>query len=275
VVTTGQRRHRNGRSGTAAVSGAASPSRSKAGRFTRFAPTRRSVIAGLALAGVAGAAYFVARDTGMFAVRRIEISGAPPVVARQVLHSLAPLVGTSLVALDGPGLEGRVDALPSVVAVRYDRAFPHTLRVEVVPERGVAVLRSGRAAWLVSARARVIARIGRTAQPRLARIWLPAATRIVPGAFLAPTAGGSAARALGFAGALPVRIRFASSVDGGIVFQLASGLELRLGDPGDMPLKLAVARRALPLLPAGTTYLDVSLPGRPVAGSNPQVSTGG
>jgi hypothetical protein len=254
---------------------AASPSRETAGLFTRFAPSRRSVIAGLALAAVAVGAYLVARDTGMFAVRRIEITGAPPAVARQVAHTLAPLVGTSLVALDGQGLERRVDALPSVVAVRYDRAFPHTLRVEIVPERGVAVLRSGNAAWLVSARARVIARIARTAQPPLARIWLPAATRIVPGAFLAPTAGGSAARALGFAQRFPGRIRFASSTDGGIVFQLASGLELRLGDPGDMPLKLAVARRALPLLPSGTTYLDVSLPGRPVAGGNPQVSTGG
>jgi cell division protein FtsQ len=210
----------------------------------------------------------------MFAVRRIEITGAPPTVVRQVDRALAPLVGTSLVALDGAGLERRIDALPSVVAARYDRSFPHTLRVSVEPERGVAVLRSGNSAWLVSARARVIARSARAAWPTLPRIWLPAATQIVPGAFLAPSAGGSAARALGFARGFPARIRFASSSEAGVVFQLASGLELRLGDPADARLKLAVARRALPLLPSGTTYLDVSLPGRPVAGDNPQVSTG-
>jgi cell division protein FtsQ len=207
-------------------------------------------------------------------VRRIEIAGAPPAVARQIDRALAPLVGTSLVALDGQGLERRIDGLPSVVAVRYDRAFPHTLRISVVPERAVAVLRSGDTAWLVSARARVIARIAPAALPALPRIWLPAATRIVPGAFLAPTAGGAAARALGFSHGFPVRIRFASSGNGGVVFHLASGLDLRLGDPGDTRLKLAVARRALPLLPSGTTYLDVSLPGRPVAGGNPQLSTG-
>jgi hypothetical protein len=246
----------------------------RAGLVAHVTPSRRSVLIGLAIAALAAAGYLVARDTGIFAVRRIEISGAPPIVARQVDRALAPLVGTSLVALDGPGLERRVDALPSVVAVRYDRAFPHTLRVDIVPERAVAVLRSGNTSWLVSARARVIANVARAARPALPRIWLPAATRIVPGGFLASTAGGGAARALGFAGGFPERIRFASSGAGGVVFQLASGLELRLGDPVDTRLKLAVARRALPLLPSGTTYLDVSLPGRPVAGGNPQLSTG-
>ena len=274
MATTAQRRHRSARSGAAALAGAASPASVSPGRLARAAPSRRSIVVGLAIVALAAAAYLAARDTGMFAVRRIEISGAPPTVARQIDRALAPLVGTSLVALDGQALERRIDGLPSVATVRYDRAFPHTLRVSVVPERAVAVLRSGNTAWLVSARARVIGRAARAARLSLPRIWLPAATRIVPGAFLAPTAGGDAARALGFADGFPVHIRFASSGNGGIVFQLASGVDLRLGNAGDTRLKLAVARRALPLLPSGTTYLDVSLPGRPVAGGNPQVSTG-
>jgi cell division protein FtsQ len=275
VPTTGQRRQRSARAGAAALGGAAAPARGRSPLVARFAPSRRSIIAGLALAAFAAAAYLVARDTGTFAVRRIEVTGAPPAVAREVEHALAPLVGKSLVALDAQGLERHVDALPSVVAVRYDRAFPHTLRVSIVPERGVGVLRSGSTAWLVSARGRVIARIARTAEGSLPRIWLPAATRIIPGAFLAPTAGGDAARALGSAGGFPARIRFASSTHGAIDLELGSGLELRLGDPGDIRLKLAVARRALPVVPPGTTYLDVSLPGRPVAGGNPLVSGGG
>ena len=56
---------------------------------------------------------------------------------------------------------------------------------------------------------------------------------------------------------------------GGLVFHLRSGVELRLGDPTDVRLKLAVARRALRGLPAGTAYLDVSVPERPVAGTQP------
>ena len=55
---------------------------------------------------------------------------------------------------------------------------------------------------------------------------------------------------------------------------LGGGLELRLGDGGDLRLKLAIARRILrrtgPRVPAGG-YLDVSVPERPVLSVNSQV----
>jgi len=54
-----------------------------------------------------------------------------------------------------------------------------------------------------------------------------------------------------------------------LVLRLRSGIELRLGRPTDVRLKLAVARRALRGLPSGAAYLDVSVPGRPVAGTQP------
>ena len=53
----------------------------------------------------------------------------------------------------------------------------------------------------------------------------------------------------------------------GLLVSACDGLELRLGEPTDIRLKLAVARRALRRLPTGTRYLDVSVPGRPVAGA--------
>jgi len=56
------------------------------------------------------------------------------------------------------------------------------------------------------------------------------------------------------------------------VFRLRSGLALELGEPTDIRLKLAIARRALGALPAGAAYVDVSVPGRPVAGTNSQLS---
>ena len=55
---------------------------------------------------------------------------------------------------------------------------------------------------------------------------------------------------------------------------LRSGLELRLGDTGDLRLKLAVARQMLLLQGPDTSadYIDVSVPERPVVGGgNPQV----
>ena len=60
----------------------------------------------------------------------------------------------------------------------------------------------------------------------------------------------------------------------GLVFRLRNGLELRLGDPTDIRLKLAIARAAMRRMPTGTVYVDVSVPGRPVAGNNSQVSGG-
>jgi len=53
---------------------------------------------------------------------------------------------------------------------------------------------------------------------------------------------------------------------GSLVFHLRSGLELLLGDGGHIKLKVAVASRLLAIVPTGSTYLDVSIPGRPVSG---------
>ncbi|HET7571305.1 MAG TPA: FtsQ-type POTRA domain-containing protein [Gaiellaceae bacterium] len=255
--------------------------RARAPRLGRLAPSRRSIAAGVALVALAGAAYAAARETSAFAVRSIEVAGAPPPVAAQVRQALASLDGTSLLALDGTALRRRVESLPAIVAADYDRAFPHTLRVAVVPERPAAVVRAGTHAWLVSARARVLQALPRDRTGTLPRIWLPASAELRPGEFLTAAQAGPAAEALALADGFPARIAAASFAGRSLVFHLGSGLELRLGDPADLRLKLAVARRALRVLPAGTTYLDVSLPGRPVAGSvassettNSQVSTG-
>jgi cell division septal protein FtsQ len=160
--------------------------------------------------------------------------------------------------------------------MRYDRAFPHTLRITVVAERPVAVLHRGREAWLVSARGRVITHLRRGAEAGLPRVWVPTTAPVSVGAILPPAHGLVAAAALALAARLPARVETASFVHGELTFHLRSGLELRLGQPTDLRLKLAIARRALVVAPVGTTYLDVSLPQRPVAGSaNPQVSTGG
>jgi hypothetical protein len=81
---------------------------------------------------------------------------------------------------------------------------------------------------------------------------------------------------LALARRFPAHISTASVVHGELIFRLRSGLELRLGDPTDVRLKLAIARRALGRLPAGAAYVDVSVPERPVAGTdNPQLSSRG
>jgi cell division protein FtsQ len=237
------------------------------------AARRRALAIVIALPILVTGAYFAARDTSTFALHTIQVSGGTPALHARVRAVLAPLAGRSLMALNGRAVERKVDALPDVVSARYDRAFPHTLRVTIVPEQPVAVLRKGKETWLVSARGRAIRQIPRTARRALPRIWEPSAVQVSAGAFLAPDDGGTVARVLSLAQGFPARFTTASLAHGELTLQLRLGIELRLGEPVDVRLKLAVARRALRVLPAGSTYLDVAVPQRPVAGSNSQLST--
>jgi cell division protein FtsQ len=242
---------------------------------SRLLPSRRSLAVGLVLLALAVGAYVVARQTSTFAVARIEVSGASPAVRAQVRRELAPLLGTSLLALDAATVLQRVESLPTVASAGYDRAFPHTLRLTVVAETPVAILHRGAETWLLSGRGRAIRRVPPRTYPALPRIWVTKATPVTAGAFVQPAAAGAAARSLALGALFPARIATAAMSHGELSLTLRSGLELRLGAPTDVRLKLAVARRALRLLPVGSVYLDVSVPGRPVAGSNPRVSSRG
>jgi cell division protein FtsQ len=235
--------------------------------LARFAPSPRSLTLGFGLLAVALGAYLIARETPLFSIERIEVRGASPQVAGQVRRALASFAGRPLVGLDGSAVLRDVDALPTVVGASYDRGFPHTLRILVVPERPAAVLRRGTDSWLVSTRGRVIGRLPSTALPKLPRIWISDHTAVRTGEEITAAGAAVAAHAVGLAGAFGRRVASASYTDGVLMFRLRSGLDLLLGDGGDVQLKMAVAARVLPHLPVGSTFLDVSIPGRPVAGT--------
>lgn len=242
--------------------------------LVQLAPTRRSLVVGVGALLLALGGYMVARETSLFAIDRIEVRGASPRVAGQIREALGAVLGRPLVGLDGSAVLRDVDALPSVVRASYDRAFPHTLRITVVPERPAAVLRRGPESWLVSARGRVMERLPASALPRLPRIWLSTRTQVSIGTEVGVAGTAAAARAVGLAGAFAARVASASDSDGTLVFRLHSGLELLLGDGADIKLKVAVAAHVLALLPSGSTFLDVSSPGRPVSGiGSPTVGT--
>jgi cell division protein FtsQ len=231
-----------------------------------FAPTRRSLVLGLAVLAVALGGYLIARESSLFSIDRIEVRGGSRQVARQVHSTLASLVGKPLVGLDGSAVLEKVDALPTVVSASYDRDFPHTLRITVVPERPGAVLRRGPDSWLVSTRGRVMESLAATALPNLPRLWISTHTAVRTGAQLTAAGAATAAHAAGLAGAFGSRVGSVTYTNGSLVFHLRSGPELLLGDGGEIKLKVAVASRLLAMLPPGSTYLDVSIPGRPVSG---------
>jgi cell division protein FtsQ len=233
----------------------------------RLVPSGR--VLALAFGGLAGLllAFFVSRETSLFGVQRIEVSGARPLVERQVERALHDRRGASLVGLDLGTARRDVLGLSTVAGVSFDRAFPHTLRVTVVPERPVAVARQGATAFVLSERGRVIARVDRRARPELARIWVSRDVSLQTGATVDGDLRVAVEAVTPLAG-----VRFPGHVDSmttakdQLTLKLRSGLELRLGGLRDVGLKLAVAARVIPRLPDGAGYLDVSVPERPVAG---------
>jgi cell division protein FtsQ len=244
--------------------------------LARFLPSGRSLVLTFVLVAGVFAAFWAARASSVFAVERVDVRGAPPNVAREVERVTRGLVGTSLLGVDAAAVEGKVRSLPSVAAASVDRAFPHTLVVKVAPVWPVAVARRGDDAWLVSGSNRVIGAVDVRAEPRLPRLWLPRKVGVEVGRTL-PASYEAATRTL--AGLrdvrMPGRVKAVRATRGELTVVLHDGLEIQLGDPTDLMLKLAVAARVVPLLDDSMLFLDVSVAERPVASTdfNPQVES--
>ena len=102
-----------------------------------------AVVIALALVGGAVGLYIAARQTSLFALDRIEVTGAPAPVAARIRSALADYQGRSLVRFDGTDARRRIAGVSEVANATFDRDFPHTLKVRVRLERPVAVLRRG------------------------------------------------------------------------------------------------------------------------------------
>src|SRR5436190_13996105 len=239
----------------------------------RALPSGRAPLLGLALLVAGALSYLGARESSLFALRAIQISGAPPNVAAHVRTALESLEGRSLLALNGADVERRLASLSDVAGVSFDRDFPHTLRVFVTPAHSIAVVRRGASAWIVSSDSRVVRTADRSAAGKLPRIWVPQSAAVDVGSQLTDSDAARAIRAIaivrgaGFAN----RIAVVRSSDRELTFVLAGGPELRFGDLTSLTLKLAVAERILPLEPGAGGYVDVTVPERPVAAPNPKV----
>lgn len=242
------------------------------------APSARTLAVLGAVAAAVGLAYLAARETPLFAVRDVRITGGPPDVRQAVRDAAEPFLGESLVALDGDELRRVLEALPTVHSLEVDRAFPHTLRIAVVPERPLAVLRHGGERWLLSEDGRVMGRAEGEEDDGRARIG---------GAETAVPAVGGVVESSGVRAALetlrlvpedfPVPVKVVRTDEDAITLVLAGETELRLGERRRIRLKLEVAARVLHALePAerlALAYLDVTVPERPVGASKSQLST--
>jgi cell division protein FtsQ len=234
------------------------------------ATTLRALAIVACVAVAMGLAYAAARFTSLFAVQTIEVAGGSGAIRESVREAGKPFLDTSLVALDQDELREQLTALPTVRSIHVDRAFPHTLRIVVVPERPLAIVRDGLESWLVSEQGQVI----RSANPDTGRavVWTLGDNDLEPGATVQDESVQLALAALReVPQAFPERIESArAGEDGAVTLVLGDGTELRLGEAEELDLKLVAAARVLrsmsPIERAGVGYLDVSVPDRAVSG---------
>jgi cell division septal protein FtsQ len=272
VATTGTRRPRE----RAVVV----PLRERGGERRRrdlhaYVPPARVLVVAGGLLVCAVALYLIARESSLFAIQKIEVEGAPPALRGQLERALVPFRGRSLVSLNGGAVEAAALSLPDVAGVRYDRAFPDTLRVFVRREHAVAVLRKGNKSWLLAASGKVVRPLELGTMLSLPRIWLAAGVPVSVGEPIALAEVRTALRALA---ALARRGRglHVAGVEvkmDKLTLMTRSGIEIDFGDASQPVLKLTLAQMILPGLPRAApgdvAYLDLSVPARPVSGERP------
>ncbi|HST16771.1 MAG TPA: FtsQ-type POTRA domain-containing protein [Gaiellaceae bacterium] len=237
------------------------------GAVARILPSGRSILIGLVIAVLGVLAYVGARETSVFAVKTLEVRGGTAATRAHVRAALESELGRSLLLVDRDTIAGKLSALPDVLEFTYDRNFPNTLRVTVRREQPVLVLRQGADAYLVAATGRVLKALPHPMLSHLPRLWVKKDVPVSIGEALPPTETASV-RALAVAerAGLPGGVRSIVQSQGSFALELGRGLELRLGQPGDVRLKLAIAKRILRATGSAVDagYLDVSVPERPV-----------
>lgn len=234
----------------------------------------RSLAAGFGLLAAALVLYLGARESSVFSVDSIEVTTEPSGQSRLVERALQPLAGQSLLEIDEDAIARRLERLPHVHLLGYDRSFPDGLQVTVSVERPVAVLRRANENWLVSGEGRVLRKLERRLRRPLPVVWIPRGLEPEIGSLLRAEKPAKAVAALaslrGSAPGFVRRIWYVAEGDHGLSLILRDRFEVRLGTASDLPLKLEVARRVLEAIRSvGTpaSYVDVAVPERPVAGT--------
>ena len=218
--------------------------------------------------------YQALARSAAFAVTQIRVEGAPPALRAQIEQQAgSQALGHSLLRTDAGAVARSLEQLPYVRSVTVDRAFPHTLSIRVDAYQPAVFVRAGGQGYLVASDGRVLA--ATTKQPAgvpLAAI--PAGSTLAVGA---RTGDANVAAALALLAATPERfnhkvghITRITPASGTLSVLLGKHIQLRLGTPDDLALKLQVAQRVLVRIRGAQrhdlAYLDVSAPARPALG---------
>ena len=225
---------------------------------------RRVLAAAVILLVLYGGYMFWFRDLSLFAIHGVTIKGATT-NEREIRSAVEGVAGdmTTLHIKDDE-LRDAVARFPTVASVAASTSFPHGLQVTVTERLPVAFVRINGQETAVSADGYLLAGADFDAKA------LPRIEGAAPhGARLDQDAAAQAAIIGATPGPLKNRITASSWTDdaGGVVVDLKDGPEIRFGDGSRAADKWQAAVAVLSSDERGTpSYLDVSVPDRPVSG---------
>jgi cell division protein FtsQ len=201
-------------------------------------------------------------------VRKVTITGVYGPDATQIRSALT-LAARNMTTLDVRlgQLRTAVAPYPVVKDVRVTTQFPHGLRIQVLEQLPVGALVAGGRAVAVSGDGTLLHDVATGSLPEIAVGLLPGGSQVTDRTTL---------DALALLSVTPPRIlsrvaQVSESPSHGLVAQLRSGPSIYFGDSTDLGAKWAAATAVLADPgSAGASYIDVTDPSRPAAGSSPQ-----
>ncbi len=213
-----------------------------------------------------GAGVLLLRSAA-FDVDLVRVEGVDEMRGEDVREAAAVDLGAPLAFVDAGAVEGRVELLPWVADASVSIDWPGTLRVEVTEHRPAAFIRRAEGGVLLVASGGAV--LGEAEVPPSGTVEITGVRRLpAPGDVLVPSG------AAGVVGDLPSPLaESVATVDlgeAGVSLTLVSGPEIRLGTLADMAAKGSAALAVLDRLGGDddVAYIDVSVPGAPVAGTD-------
>jgi cell division protein FtsQ len=219
-------------------------------------------VAGLVVAALVGLAWVVSVSP-LLDVDHLRVRGVHHLTAAQIETAGGVHPGDAMLWIDTGQAVRRIEALPYVRGAQVRREWPDTVAITVSERAPVAWVAGPSATELVDRTGRVLEAVDQAPAglPQL----LGATSVPPPGARVDALGGAKVAGAL--SGLARRGTASVAQTDHGVVLELVSGPEVRMGPPTQIGVKL---RAALAVLAAseGTpvAYVDVSVPTNPVAG---------
>ncbi len=232
-------------------------------RGIRVSP--RLLLALAAVVLIAGGGFLWFRDSSLVAVRRVTITGVSGPDATQVRSALT-LAARDMTTLDVElgRLRSAVQAYPVVKGIRVSTAFPHGMTIDVQEQVPIAVIVDGGVRTAVTADGTLLRdAAGTSGLPSVTVADEPNGNRVSGGTLdvvrLLAAAPYAALAKVQSAGDGPIR---------GLVAQLRDGPRIYFGTGTELAAKWQSALLVLGSPhAAGASYIDVSDPRLPAAGS--------